>query len=317
MDRGAKALNTHRSWRLGVVVIALSLGVSSGSMLAPVVATADEPLPELPPLVDPATHAELTGKIVWADLFVDDVAGAREFYTELFGWSWRWVTEDRKTYGLLLRDGEPVAGIAYLDPDRSPAPYARWVHYVSTADVAGTAAATTDAGGRVLLEPRSYRARGEFSVLADPEGAIFGTIDSTNGDPGDYRARDGEWLWHVLYSRNMNSAARFYGDRFGYELFEYAWQENQPRLVLASQDYARASISPMPADREDAHAAWVGFVMTADVPASVDRARSLGAEVLFPPSPDDHDNGIAIIADPLGGIVGLLSWVFEDGERRP
>jgi predicted enzyme related to lactoylglutathione lyase len=316
-ERGGKPLSTRRSWQRRVVAVALPLAVAWGWLFGTGVATADDALPELPPLVDPATHAGLTGKIVWADLFVDDVERAREFYTGLFGWGWRWVTEDRATYGLLLRDGVPVAGIAYLDPDRSPAPYARWVHYVSTTDVPEVAVATTAGGGRVLLTPRSYPERGEFSVLADPEGAIFGTMDSIAGDPGDYRARDGEWLWHVLYSRNMNSAARFYGDRFGYELFEYAWREDQPRLVLASQGYARASISPMPANREDAHAAWVGFVMTADVPATVARARSLGAEVLFPPSPEDHDNGIAIIADPLGGIVGLLSWVFDDGERQP
>lgn len=280
-------------------------------------AGATGPLPPLPPLTDPGTGLELTGKMVWADLFVDDIDRARDFYTALFGWTWRPVSAAAPAYGLLLLDGEPVAGIAYLDPDSSPAPYGRWVHYVSTRDVTGVTAATKARGGRVLLEPRTYAERGRFAILADPEGAIFGALDAFAGDPEDFRAAPGAWLWHVLYSRHLNSAASFYADRFGYELFEYAWEEGRPRLVLASQGYARASLSPMPEERDDAQPAWVGFVLTADVPATVARARALGAEVLFEPSPDAHDNGIAVIADPLGGIIGLLRWVFDEAEGRP
>jgi hypothetical protein len=280
-------------------------------------AGAADALPPLPPLTDPATGLGLTGKIVWADLFVDDVGRARDFYTALFGWTWRPVSDSEPAYGLLLRDGQPVAGIVHIDPDQSAAPYGRWVHYVSTADVAAVTAATEDRGGRVLLSPRTYPERGEFAILADPEGAIFGAMDAAAGDPGDFRVETGEWLWHVLYSRNINSAASFYEQRFGYELFEYAWEPDRPRLVFASQGYARASVSPMPPEREDAHAAWVGFVYATDVPGAVERARALGAEVLFEPSPDTHDNGIAVIADPLGAVIGLLRWVFDDEGAQP
>ena len=277
---------------------------------------ADE-LPPLPPLTDPATGVDLPGKIVWADLFVDDVEAARDFYTRMFGWSWQWITGDTRTYGVLLHDGLAVAGIAYLDPDEAPDPYGRWVHYLSTGDVQGVTSAATERGGRVLLAPRTHGERGEFSILADPEGAIFGTIDSQTGDPGDYRAIEGEWLWHVLYSRSVNASAQFYEEQFGYSLYEYEWEEDKPRLILASQDYARASISPMPEEEEDARPAWIGFVMTEDVPAAVARAQTLGAEVLFAPSEEVHQNGIAILADPQGGIFGLLSWIFPEEETQP
>jgi hypothetical protein len=217
---------------------------------------------------------------------------------------------------VLTHDGLPIAGIAYLDPDKAPDPYGRWVHYLSTGDVAGVTGATTERGGRVLLAPRTHGDRGEFSILADPEGAIFGAIRSDAGDPGDYRAIEGEWLWHVLYSRSVNASAQFYEENFGYALFEYEWEEDKPRLILASQDYARASVSPMP-EEEDARPAWIGFVMTEDVPAAVAKAQVLGAEVLFAPSEEVHRNGIAILADPQGGIFGLLSWVFPDEEAQP
>ena len=300
------------------LAVALAVVILTRGALGAPPATAAESPPPLPPLADPATLVERPGKIVWSDLFVDDVARVRDFYTRLFGWSWRWVGGDDRRYGLLLRDGIPVAGIARLAPEDAPRPYGRWVHYLSAPDVGAVTDATLASGGRVLLAPRTFPERGEFSILADSEGAIFGVLDSASGDPEDYRAETGDWLWHVLFSRNMNSAALFYEERFGYELFEYEWEPGVPRLLLASQGYARASVSPMPEDREDARAAWVGFVRVADVPAATARAESLGAEVLLAPSPDTHDNGIAIIADPQGGVIGLLHWVFkDDGEVGP
>ena len=168
-----------------------------------------------------------------------------------------------------------------------------------------------------LWPVRVHAERGEFAIAADSEGAIFGLLNSQSGDPGDYRAEEGEWLWHVLYSRQVNSSALFYQERFDYEMFEYAWNDETRRLVLASQDYARASVSPIPEDDQDNRPAWIGFIKTADVPGAVARAKALGAEVLFAPSPDVHNNGIAIIADPLGGIIGLLSWVTTDGGDQP
>ena len=118
-------------------------------------------------------------------------------------------------------------------------------------------------------------------------------------------------LWILVALFATAASAQFYEVKFGYSLFEYDWEDDKPRMILASQDYARASISPMP-EEEDARPAWIGFVMTEDVPAAVAKAQALGAEVLFAPSEDVHQNGIAILAGPQGGIIGLLSWIFPE-----
>src|SRR5262245_21108512 len=49
----------------------------------------------------------LPGKFVWADLVTDDVAVARKFYNELFGWTFRNVGN----YLIAANDGLPLCGM--------------------------------------------------------------------------------------------------------------------------------------------------------------------------------------------------------------
>ena len=49
----------------------------------------------------------------------------------------------------------------------------------------------TKAGGRVLAPPQKMPKRGEQAVFADPEGALFGVVKSSSGDPEDFLAEPG------------------------------------------------------------------------------------------------------------------------------
>ena len=196
------------------IVLLLSLLVSSFALAA-------EPTPALlPALNDPPTQLRVPGKFIWADYFTSDVEVARRFYGELFNWEWRWINSTAgRRYGMFYKDGFAVAGVAER-PGTDPAqPYGRWVYYLSVADVGRSVRDVEARGGRVLLGQRSYPDRGEFAILADPEGALFGVMDSATGDPEDFQAAAGEWIWISLYSRNATRAAHLYSSIFGYNTY--------------------------------------------------------------------------------------------------
>ena len=67
----------------------------------------------------------------------------------------------------------------------------RWFGYISVANVERAKRAVTKAGGRVLAAPQKMPKRGEQAVFADPEGALFGVIKSSSGDPEDFLAEPG------------------------------------------------------------------------------------------------------------------------------
>lgn len=269
----------------------------------------------LPAISEPPTNEYRHGKLVWADLVTTDLAGARRFYGELFGWSFAELGTDRVDYLLAYHAGAPIAGIAQRQPQATPPRQSGWIAFMSVADVSAAAGAVTAQGGAVLITPRPVPGRGDMAVLADPDGAPFGVVHSSSGDPPDYLPAVGEWIWALYQSHDATSAAAFYQALAGYEVIPDARAINAPHFLLAADGYARASLVEIPAER-GLRPDWLYFVRVSDVRASVARASALGGGTLVAPDPGLFGGQVAVVADPNGAPLGLLEWnLDEEGDR--
>ena len=262
--------------------------------------------PHVPPLTEPATHQEIPGKMIWANLVTPDLKAAERFYGGLFGWTFQDVA-GAHAYALALLQGMPVAGIAQrtIAPGKQRQP--AWHIFLSVRDAGTAVSAATARGGRLLAPLRDYPDRGRAAVLADPQGAVFGILQSQSGDPVDALAPPGAFIWSTLLTSDPNAGAAFYQDLFGYQVFDASARPGMQHLVLASADYARASLNPLPADGRR-HPHWLAFVRVRQVAPVLQQAQSLGARVLVPAHMDRHGGEIAVIADPSGAPIGLLEW---------
>jgi predicted enzyme related to lactoylglutathione lyase len=247
----------------------------------------------------------LPGKFVWADLVTDDVPKARRFYEQLFGWTFRGMGN----YTIAANDERPLCGM-FQRPrpvDRSHA-QPRWFGYLSVANVEKAQRAVTKNGGRVLAAPQKMPRRGEQAVFADAEGAMFGVVKSSAGDPQDFLAEPGDWIWIQLLSRNARNAAEFYRDVAGYEVIENATEGRSSDFVLVSKGYARATVRTIPPAKEQIQPNWLPFVRVKNVGESVAQAKQLGGKALIEPKPEWLGGKVAVIADPTGAAIGLLEW---------
>jgi predicted enzyme related to lactoylglutathione lyase len=293
--------------RIYVILLSLILfGISMSSCAAPGL------MPPLPALNDPATDVRIPGKFIWADYFTSDVDTAKAFYAALFGWEWRDISiAPKDRYGIFYYDGKPVSGMAYRaspDPKRA---YGRWVYYVSVDDVARTVQKIESLGGSTLLPARTYADRGTFAVVADPESAPFGVMHSSSGDPPDYQADLGDWLWAGLYANDAVAATKFYQAVFGYELVAPAPDYDMVGYVLSKQGYARAGVTQLAPNSGD-HPNWVAYVRVSDVAEITETAVRLGATTLVAPDSAVLNGDLAIVADPIGAPIGFIHWVFPE-----
>lgn len=272
-------------------------------------AAQDESLPPLPPLTDPPTAQHLPGKFVWADLFTSDMEANRKFYTELFGWEWRWISQPPRPYGMFYSGDFAVAGMARREAPEGVERYGRWVHYISVTRVGGAEEAIVGRGGRSLLPTRTAADRGTFAIVADPQGAVLGVMRSSSGDPGDYRAEFGEFMWFELFSHDVDAAADFYQAVFGYDVVDKASSPDIVDYILQSGEHSRAGIGALRKDSET-RPTWLGYIRVEDVAATVSKAEALGGEVILAPSPANLDGDLAIIADPTGTPFGVLRWDY-------
>jgi predicted enzyme related to lactoylglutathione lyase len=278
-------------------MVALVLGGGSS-------AVADPP-PPLPPLSTVSGSPRLPGKFVWADLVTDDVLTAQKFYSALFGWTFN----DYGGYIIGRNDDRPLCGMFQRPrPADQPQARPRWFGYLSVANVEKARTAVLKAGGRELAAPKKMPDRGEQAVFADAEGALFGVVKSSSGDPEDFLADPGDWIWIQLLSRDANKASAFYRAVGGYDIVENSATNRQNDYVLTSEGYARATVRTIRTADTKVQPTWLPFVRVNSVAESVALARQLGGKVLVEPSPELLDGKVAVIADPTGAAIGILEW---------
>ena len=258
----------------------------------------------VPPLTTVAGNPRLSGKFVWADLVTDDARAARGFYRELFGWTFRPVSN----YWVAHNDERPLCGIIQQPRPKGRPARARWFAYLSVANVERAQREVTKAGGRVLAPPGRLPDRGEQALFTDAEGAIFGVIKSTAGDPEDFLAEPGDWIWIQLLSRDAKKASEFYHAVGRYEVLENTRAGRLSDFVLSSDGYARATVRTIPAANTSIQPAWLPFVRVKSIAESVKATARLGGKVLIEPKPELFDGKVAVIADPTGANIGILEW---------
>jgi predicted enzyme related to lactoylglutathione lyase len=113
------------------------------------------------------------GAYAWADLITPDKDRAKEFYGDLFGWTGEDQGEEFGNYTLVKRGDEGLAGMMNpMQPGQPPV----WMPYFAADDVEATTKAATDAGAQVMVPPTPIPTVGTFSVIADPQGAVFALL---------------------------------------------------------------------------------------------------------------------------------------------
>jgi len=272
---------------------------------------------ELPAIVEPASHEHHVGKVILLELVTPDLDAAKRFYGGLFGWSFRDIAAGTTHYAEASLDGRPVAGLIQrpVPPGKQRQP--AWLSFFAVEDVDAAEKVAVQHGAKVLFPPHSFPDRGREAVFADPQGAVFAVLASSSGDPPDFLAEPGEWIWSSLITSDPDTDAAFYQTLFGYDVFELPANPGTEHLLLASHNYARASANSLPRKAPDAAPHWLNYVRVTDAEAMAAKVVALGGRVLVAPRVDRHGGKVAVVADPQGAAFGLLEWTESQSKKVP
>ena len=275
------------------VAIALAATLQTGPAAA---------APRLPPLVDPPTGLNIPGKFIWFDLVTADPVAARAFYGKVFGWNFQAVAGGND-YSVISSDGRPIGGVFQPVAARAPAG-TRWLSFASVGDMTGVLERLERLGFMKLLPATTVPGRGQQAIVRDPQGAVLGLMHSASGDPPDVPVAPGEFFWVDLYTTDVVASAAAYS-AVGYKVVP-AGEDEGDRMLLESRGYARAGITPLPADARQP--GWLPYVQVDDVAATLASATAAGGKVLLEPDQALLDGNVAVIGDPLGGVIGIIHW---------
>ena len=258
-----------------------------------------------PATVNAKPEARLPGKFIWFDCVTADSYGSKAFYGAVFSWDFHSIGSGAGRYTLIENKGRNIGGMHYRPRDKGGAQGSRWLSLLSVDDPAQAVRYVESNGGKVVVPPTPFEGRGVHALFRDNDGAVFGVLKSDTGDPPDAAVAPGEFVWLDLFARDPKKAADFYRGLAGYDVTVRETPAQTQRALLSTGGVIRASIIALPKEIPDP--GWLPFVHMDDVAAAVARASANGGKVLFAPRPEYFGGHIAVIADPLGGVIGIVN----------
>lgn len=126
------------------------------------------------------------GALTWNELDTRDPDGADRFYGAVFGWTAEPVAErdGRLLYASLKLDGRTIGGMMPIGETFPAEVPASWLVYFGVDGLDAARARAQELGAGVRVERLDMPA-GAFSILSDPQGAVFAIWeDSFEPPPG-------------------------------------------------------------------------------------------------------------------------------------
>lgn len=301
MPQTPKHPHSHPSLRMSAALAALTVMLgAAGAVRAQT--------PAVPPLMQPASTEHHAGKVVFEQLVTPDLPASERFYGSLFGWTFQHTQMGDADVAEAMLAGHPVAALIGRPMPSGTRRQPAWLTFFAAPDVDAATNAAVQNKAKTLFAPADIPGLGREAVLADPQGAIFALLASSSGDPPDTLAEPGAWIWSSLVTTDPDAAAAFYQTLFNFDVYDLPGDQEAQHLLVASEDFARGSINPLPADRQGMRPRWLDFVRVTDVDAAVAKVTALGGRIVLAPQPDRHGGKVAVALDPIGAPFGLMEW---------
>lgn len=116
-----------------------------------------------------AQLVNMPNTLIWNELQTRDLEMAKAFYTAVFGWGNR---TDENGYVTFQVEDRAQAGMMAMGESMADVP-PNWAVYFCVIDVAASSDKVMSLGGTLLVPPTPAGEMGKFSVVQDPQGAIF------------------------------------------------------------------------------------------------------------------------------------------------
>jgi predicted enzyme related to lactoylglutathione lyase len=252
--------------------------------------------------------ADQKGRFVWYELMASDTEAAKAFYTKVVGWGTQDGPVPGMAYTMFTTGQMPVGGMMAQPEDaRKMGAPPSWIGYVAVDDVDATAERIKRLGGTVHVPPTDIPNVGRFSVVADPQSAVFALFHSPNtcDAPLPEPNAPGRVGWHELSAADWQKAFAFYSELFG-------WQKADAMDMGAMGTYQIFSVGgqgvggmmnkppmvPVPN--------WLYYINVADIDAAVDRVKTGGGQILNGPMQVPGGSWIIQGKDPQGAMFALV-----------
>ncbi len=253
-----------------------------------------------------ATGIRKSGEFCWINILTSNPAEAREFFSELFGWTYKDLPS--MGGGLINADGHEVGGLWDLDGPNTPPGTPPGIGVMVKVDNADEAAEKVRSLGGQAHPPMDIMTNGRMVACTDPLGAGFDLWQALD-QPGSTADtfQHGVPSWSELLTNDPARAGEFYEKLFGWTSSEADMGPMKYTTFKLGDDYAGGMMQLSP-EMGDMPAGWSTYVTVNDVDESAEKATGLGAHVFMPAMDVPTVGRMAGIASPQGVTFYVIKY---------
>ncbi|HET9234968.1 MAG TPA: VOC family protein, partial [Candidatus Eisenbacteria bacterium] len=160
----------------------------------------------------PEVSKHKPGMFCWIELATTDPAGAKRFYSELFGWAANDMPAgEGMTYTMLQLGGKDVGGLYRMQPEQEQGGVPpHWFTYVAVGSADDAAKKAASLGATVIMPPFDVLDVGRMAALQDPTGAHFAVWEARRHSGTGIVGEPGTHCWTELMTTDTRKAGEFY-----------------------------------------------------------------------------------------------------------
>jgi uncharacterized protein len=252
--------------------------------------------------------ANHNGSFVWYELMTTDLAAAQTFYSQVLGWQCADSGMPGMQYTLASAGTDQVAGMMTLPAEQRAAGVPpNWSGYIAVEDVDSKTQGLASMGATVMHPATDIPGVGRFSVVGDPQGAVFVLFKDAGGDyklpaPGT----PGTVGWHELMTSELDPAWNFYSSAFGWTKDE-AFDMGPMGLYQLFSAGSGPTGGMMKRPPDMPVSAWMYYFNVEALDAAIARVKSGGGQIYNGPQEVPGGSWVAQCADPQGAMFSLVA----------
>jgi predicted enzyme related to lactoylglutathione lyase len=246
------------------------------------------------------------GNFCWVELGTNDVAGAKSFYSQIFGWDYQDVPADNTPYTLAKLQGRDAAGMYTLGPDKlTQGVPPHWLSYVCVQSAEETTKKAVGLGGKALMDPFDVMDIGRMTVLRDPQGAVLAMWQPVKHHGVGILGVHGTMTWCELYTTDPAAAKSFYTGAFGWTTSGMPMPDGEYTLFVNGEKPVGGTVKIGP-ELKDVPPNWLLYFHVDDCDGTVGKALGLGARLKMPPMDVPNVGRMCVLADPQGAVFAVI-----------
>ena len=237
-------------------------------------------------------------KFCWHGIISTDTAKAEAFYSEVLGWKAMKVDMGGEKATMFSNNDIPRAHLGAPQMDGEPS---HWSNYLRVTDVDAAVAASTKAGGTVLVPPTDIPP-GRFSMVKLPSGAVLSLFRET-GEASNAPNDVGGIHWTELQSTDVEADLAWLEAALGVTHTTMPMPQGNYYLLNVGETQVGGAMASMPG----APSMWLAWIHVEDVDETLERVTNHGGQAFTPLMDAPGIGRMAVVSDSTGAAFGIIT----------